>query len=278
MPGLGTLAGMARITRNDLLSFVHAQFARDVLKVAIAGDITPDEAVKAVDAVFGVLPEHAEKKNGQEVVLKYPGKTILLPLDTPQTYMSVGEAGVKRSDKDWHAAVIVNYILGGGSFDSRLMKEIREKRGLTYGVFTSLASMKYAALLQANLSGSNEKVEEALKLLKQEWAKMAKNGPTDQEVQDAKSYLTGSLLLELTSTDDISSTLNSLQRDGLDFDYINQRNATINAVTTADVRRVSERLLKPENLTTALVGHPTNITADMMLDHPVGMTMPQQKQ
>jgi zinc protease len=209
--------------------------------------------------------------------LSYAGKTILLPLDAPQTYISAGEAGIKREDKDWHAAVIMNYILGGSGFDARLMKEIREKRGLTYGIYSDLTSMKHAALLQANMSASNEKVAEALKLLKQEWAKMAKDGPTDQEIQDAKSYLTGSLLLELTSTDDISDALNGFQRDGLDFDYINQRNAEINAVTAGDIRRAAARLLKPENLTVVLVGQPANVTADIMLDHAPGTTVPQQK-
>ncbi len=267
VPGLGTLASMPKITRKDLRNFARAQFAKDVIKVAIAGDITKAEAARAVDDVFGALPATAEKTEGAEVLLQYAGKTILLPLNAPQTYISIGESGIKREDPDWHAAVVMNYIMGGGGFDARLMKEIREKRGLTYGVYTSLNSMKHAALLQASLSVSNEKVEEALSLLRQEWEKMSKHGPTEQEMADAKSYLTGSLLLELTSTDDISDTLNGLQRDGLAADYINQRNTLINAVTMDDVRRVSARLLKSENLTTILVGQPKNVTADIMLDH-----------
>jgi zinc protease len=277
LPGLGTLESMTRIGRKDLLDFVHAQFARDDLKVAIAGDITKDEAIKAVDMVFSTLPAHAAATQTKDAILQYVGRTILLPLDTPQTYISVGESGIKREDKDWHAASIMNYILGGSGFDARLMKEIREKRGLTYGVYSKMTSMKRAALLQVDLSASNEKVAEALKILRHEWAKMAKDGPTPQEVQDAKSYLTGSLPLELTSTDDISETLNSLQRDGLDYNYINQRNAQLNDVSVADIKRVAARLLKPENLTTVLVGQPANITADIMLDHPPGMVAPQQK-
>ncbi|MCE9507006.1 MAG: insulinase family protein [Alphaproteobacteria bacterium] len=277
-PGFGNLDSMQRITRKDLVNFVHAQFARNVLKVALAGDITKEEAAKAVDDIFGALPDKTGEAAGVEAPLNYAGKTILLPLDAPQTYISAGEAGIKRDDKDWHAAVIMNYILGGSGFDARLMKEIREKRGLTYGIYSNLTNMKHADLLQANMSASNEKVAEALKLLKQEWAKMAKDGPTDQEVQDAKSYLTGSLLLELTSTDDISETLNGLQRDGLDFDYINQRNAAINAVSVSDIKRVAAKLLKPENLTVVLVGQPANVTADIMLDHAPGTAVPEKKQ
>ena len=272
-PGFGTLESMTKITRSDLLNFVHAQFAKDALKVAIAGDITKEEAAKTIDAVFGSLSIHWGKTASTKAKLKYVGKTILLPLDTPQTYISVGESGLKREDKDWHAAVILNYILGGG-FDARLMKELRKKRGLTYDVYTSLISMNHAALLKANLSTGNKKVKESLKLLRREWTKMAKKGPTEQEVQDAKSYLTGSLLLQLTSTDNISGTLNGLQRDGTDFNYINQRNSLINAVTVADIKRVADRLLKPENLTIILVGQPEKITADIMLDHPPGMSTP----
>lgn len=271
VPGLGTLASMPKITRKDLLGFVQAQFAKNVLKVAIAGDIGKEDALKTVEAVFGGLPATAEKVESEEALLQYAGKTILLPLDTPQTYISIGESGIRRDDADWHAAVIMNYILGGSGFDARLMKEIREKRGLTYGVYSSLNSMKHAALVQASLSASNEKAEEALAILRQEWKKMAVSGPIAQEIADAKSYLTGSLLLELTSTDDIAETLNGLQRDGLDADYINRRNALINAVTLDDVRRVAARLLKPENLTTILVGQPKNITADIMLDQPPGV-------
>lgn len=278
IPGFGTLESIPKITRKDLMTFVHGQFARDVLAVSVVGDISAEEATQAVDTIFASLPGHAEETNVPEAVLQSVGRTILLPLDTPQTYISVGEAGIKRSDKDWHAASIMNYILGGGSFDARLMQEIRKKRGLTYGVYTKLNSMKHTAVIQADMSASNEKVAEALDVLRQEWARMAKDGPTDQEVMDAKSYLTGSLPLALTSTDDIAEILNDFQREGLDYNYINQHNAELSAVSVADVKRVAAHLLKPENLTVVLVGQPTDVTADIMLDHAPGMAPPAQKQ
>jgi len=237
----------------------------------VAGDISAEEAVAAVDAIFGNLPEKAEAVEGGDAPMNYAGKTVLLPLDTPQTTVIVGETGLHRQDKDWSAAVVMNYILGGSGLESRLMTEIRAKRGLTYGVYTSLNPMKYAALLQANFSSANEKTADALHILKKEWARLAKDGPTPQEVADAKSYLTGSLLLELTSTNDIAGALNGLQRDNLDYNYINRRNAEINAVTAADVQRVAARLLNPENLTFVLVGQPKNVTADIMLDAAPGM-------
>lgn len=151
------------------------------------------------------------------------------------------------------------------------MKEIRVKRGLTYGVYSGLSSMRYANMLHVSMSASNEKVAEALSIMKKEWARLASEGPTPAEVGDAQAYLTGSLLLGLASTDDISSTLNGLQQDHLDTNYINDQPARINAVTPSDVKRVAARLLKADDLTTVLVGKPTGINPDILLDAPPGM-------
>lgn len=273
-PGNGHLDSMSRITRNDLIAYTEDQFARNVLKVSIAGDISKEEAEEALDAIFESLPSTAASFSGDPVELKYPGKTILLPLNTPQTFVIVGEQGLPRTDKDWHAAMVMNYILGGGAFDSRLMKEIREKRGLTYGIYSSVSNMKYVDLIQASMSTSNDKAEEAINILKKEWTQMAETGPTEEEVRDAKDYLTGSLLLELTSTGDISGALNSFQQDGLSHDYINQRNGLIKSISTADVKRAAKRILTIDKLTTILVGQPRNISADVMLDQPPGMREP----
>lgn len=277
-PGSGDLDSMNRITRTDLMNYVEDQFARNVLKVSIAGDISKEEAEAALDTIFGALPEKAAAFSANPVELKYPGKTVLLPLNTPQTFVMAGAPGISHSDKDWHAAMIMNYILGGGSFDSRLMNEIREKRGLTYGVYSSLNSMKYVDLIQASMSTSNDKAEEAVSILKKEWARMAENGPTDDEIKDAKDYLTGSLLLGLTSTDDISGALNGLQQDNFGPDYINQRNDLIKAVSTADVKRIAKKILNTDTLTTILVGQPKNVSADVMLDQPPGMHEPKQEE
>jgi len=273
LPGAGNLESMKLITRNDLIKFTKNQFAQNLLKISIAGDISKVQAIKAVNEIFEKLPKKVKLKETKEAILKYSGKVILLKINTPQTFISLGEQGIKRSDPDWNAAVVMNYILGGGSFDSRLMNEIREKRGLTYGIYSSLSSMKDAALIQASLSTSNKKAFEALKLLKIEWQKMAEHGATKQELKDAKDYITGSLLLALTSTDAISSTLNSLQRHRLDYNYINNRNDKINAITLKDISRVAKKLLKAENLITIMVGKPENIKADITLKSPPNMAI-----
>lgn len=277
LPGAGHLASMASITRQDLLDFVKSQFGRDVLNIALAGDITREQAERLIDQTFGALPEKADIPESRFIMPSYPGKVILLPLDTPQTQISIGETGIMRADKDWPAAVIMNYILGGGSFDARLMREVREKRGLTYGIYSSLQSMKQSALVTVGFATSNEKAKEALDVLRGVWQDMAEKGVTDQEIADAKSYLTGSLMLELTSTADIAGTLNGLQRDGLDANYINRRNQELMAVTAADIKRVATRLLKPNELTFVLVGKPQGIKPDILLDRPPGMKEPPRK-
>lgn len=270
-PGYGDLVSMQTIMRQDLLDYVTAQFGRNVLRISIAGDITKEEAETAIDRIFSDLPEKAEETEAKDITLAYPGKTILLPLDMPQTYIQVAQDGISRKDPDWAAAVVMNYILGGGSFESRLMTEIRVRRGLTYGVYSSLNSMHYTSLLQVAMSSSNENVSEALTILRREWQRMASEGPTPAEVGDAQSYLTGSLLLGLASTDDISGTLNALQQDDLDINYINDQPARINSVTPDDVKRVAARILQADHLTTVLVGKPKDINPDILLDKPPGM-------
>jgi zinc protease len=275
-PGAGHLESMENITRRDLLDFVEAQFARNVLKVAIAGDISKEEAEALVERIFARLPEKADIPATVPAKLQHAGQTILLQIATPQTYISIGGDGISRDDPQWHAAVVMNFILGGGSFDARLMREIREKRGLTYGVYSSINTMKNASLFQVSMSGANEKIEEALDVMRSQFSLMAEKGVTAEELSTAKSYLTGSLLLELTSTSDITETLNALQRDGESPDYINKRNALINAVTAAEAQAVAKRILKPENMTTVLVGKPINIKTDILLDKPPGMKEPQE--
>lgn len=277
LPGYGNLASMQTVTKKDLIQFTKDQFSRDVLQVALAGDITAAEAATLVDKTFGALPAKGSPVDGAKIEPQYAGKTILLPLDTPQTYIALGLPGIPRDDKDWHAAVVMNYILGGGSFDSWLMTEVREKRGLTYGIYSSLQSMLHAAIMQVSLSSSNENVAQALDIIRAELQRMAETGPTENEIKNAKAYLTGSLMLELTSTGDISAVLNGLQRDNMDAEYINRRNDMLNAITLADVRRVAKRLLKTDTLTTVLVGKPDNVKADIMLDKPPGMALGTQK-
>lgn len=272
LPGQGTLESLEKISRDDLQNFTKSQFVKQGLKVAIAGDITAEEAKALVSRIFDELPDDSpETPPKKDVQFQNLGKTFLYHFSNPQTHIIAGHKGIAVTDEDWPAAQLINYSLGGGGFDSRLMEEIREKRGLTYGVSSYLASMKRAPMIQVSLSTSSENAAESHSILKQEWARMATTGPTEAELENAKSYLTGSLLLNLTSTNSIAGALNGLQQHGFDADYINRRNERLNAVTMDQARVVAGRLLDPDQLMTITVGEPAGLEPDQHLESIPGM-------
>ncbi len=270
-PGAGTLGSIARITRRDLVDFVKTQFARNLLHVVVVGDMDAAETKAMLDKVFGALPATGEVPAGAQAVLGHAGKTILLPIDTPQTYIAIAQPGIARTDKDWYTAQVMSYILGGGGFSSRLMHEVREKRGLTYGVYSSLLTQDYAQVLQTTLSVGNAKTQEALDAIRSEYARLAKDGVTSQELADAKSYLIGAMPLELTTTSDIADTLLGLRLIGLKPDELDQRADRLRKVSARDVRAMAQRLLDPAQITTILVGQPEGINVDIMLDRAPGL-------
>ncbi|MBP2298225.1 M16 family metallopeptidase [Azospirillum picis] len=262
----GTLESLPRIVPDDLRGFVKRQFGRERLVVAAAGDISPDDLGKALDTVFGGLPAKVEVPQVPDATMAGLGQTILIQRPTAQTVMLMGQPGVKRDDPDWYTATVMNYVLGGGGFGSRLMEEVREKRGLSYGVYSYLIPMDHSAMVLAGGSTVNAKAGQALDIMRQEWARMASDGVSEQELADAKTYLTGSFPLQLGSTSAIARVLLQVKRDNLGIDYLNQRDRYINAVTQADVKRVAQRLLDPAKLLTVLVGKPAGVTPTQTID------------
>lgn len=258
----GTAETLAAITRDDMVAFARTRMARDGLKVAVSGDISAAELGPLLDNLFGTLPAKGELSPVADVTPSAPGKTVLVPRPIPQTVMILAQPGIERADPDWYTASILNYVLGGGGFSSRLLDEVREKRGLTYGIGSSLQSYDHANLITVNGSTVNNKAAEAISVTKQIWGDVAKNGITQNELHDAQTYLTGSFPLQLTNNGAIAGLLLQIQRDNLGIDYLNKRNSLLNAVTLADVRRVAARLLDPAKLTTILVGQPAGITPD----------------
>lgn len=266
-PQRGTAQTLAAITRDDLVNFARTRLGRQGLRVAVSGDISAAELAPLLDRLFGDLPAKADLTPVADTVAApgAAGKIIAVPRPIPQTVMQLAHAGLDRQDPDWYAATILNYVLGGGGFSSRLMEEVREKRGLTYGIGSNLASFDHANLISVNGSTSNDKAAEALSVTKQIWGDVAKNGITEAELRDAQTYLTGSFPLQFTNNGAIAGLLLQVQRDELGIEYLNKRNDLLNAVTLADVKRVAARLLDPAKLTTILVGNPTGITPDRSL-------------
>ena len=251
----GSVESVGGITVEDLRAWLKSRLARDRLLISASGDITPADLGKAMDALFGDLP----KTTGLDVKVpevKAPakGQTIRVDKDLPQSIVLIAEQGLKRNDPDWYIAQVTDYIFGGGSFASRLMNEVREKRGLAYSVSTSLAPYDAGALMFASVGTRADQADTSLGIIRDEWKKMRDEGPTQKEVDDAKQYLTGAWPLRFTSTGSIADILLAVQRDNLGLDYIDKRNSMVEAVTLEDAKRVSKRLYDPDGLTVVIVG------------------------
>jgi zinc protease len=256
----GTLDSVPKITTADLKSYLKAVFTRETLKIGVVGDIDSASAGRLIDRAFAPLPAKGELAPVADVKLAGLGRHIVIDLDVPQTVVQFGGPGVKRDDPDFMPAYVMSHILGGGAFSSRLYREVREKRGLAYGVSSSLVWLYHSAVLIGGTATRNSATKETIDVIEGEVARMAKDGPTEDELAKAKTYLKGSFALGLDTSTKISNQLVSMQLDDLDIDYFERRPALIDAVTLADTKRVAKRLLD-RGLLMAVVGRPQGVTA-----------------
>ncbi len=257
----GTLDSIAGLTRDDIIAAKDAVLARDRVSVAAVGDITAEELGLLLDSVLGDLPEKGAAMPGR-AELGLTGGVTVVNFETPQSVVTFGGVGIKRDDPDFFAAYVLNHILGGQGFAARLMTEVREKRGLTYGVGTYLVPMDLAETWQGSFSSANEKVAEAIAVIRAVWADVAANGVTQEELDAAKTYLTGSFPLRFDGNGRIANILVGMMSEGLPASYVNDRNGYIEAVTLDDVKRVAERLMKPDGLRFVVVGKPVGLDID----------------
>ncbi len=255
----GTLSSLPRITSDDLRAFKNNYLTKDRLIVAAAGDINPQTFAAMIDKVFGDLPAKGPAVEIKDFTVANAGKTFLYDRDIPQTFIEIMMPSFDNKDKDFLALKLVNYIYGGAGFGSRLMETVREKGGLTYGIYSSLQDYRHGDLLSVSTSTKNESAAEMLSLIQTEMTKLQNTPVNAKELKDAKSYLTGSMPLALTSTDEIADMILSLQFQDLPIDYLDHYADYINAVTSADIQRVAKRVLNPASMVIALVGKPTKI-------------------
>lgn len=256
----GTLESVAGLTRDDLIAAKNAVMARDRLFVSAVGDITPSELGALLDGLLGDLPAvGADMPVRAQYQLR--GGITVVPFDTPQSVVTFGHEGIKRDDDDFFAAYLMNTILGGSGRQSRLMEEVREKRGLTYGVYSYLAPMDFGELYMGRVASANERVAEAIDVIRNEWVKMAEHGVTAEELDGAKTYLTGAYPLRFDGNGTIANIMVGMQMQGLPIDYIATRNDKVNAVTLDDIDRIIKRLVRPEDLHFVVVGQPVGLDA-----------------
>jgi zinc protease len=258
-PSDGTAESLAAITADDLRGFVKKYLARDVLYISVVGDITAAELAGRLDTVFGKLPAKAEPFTVAETAPKGAGSQIVIERNIPQSVVMFGQKGLKRDDPDWYAAYVMNRILGGGGFYSRLTEEVREKRGLAYSVYSYLNPYDRAAMIMGGTATQNARVAESLRIIKAEWKRMADQGVTEKELAATKTYINGSFPLRLDSSRRIAGMLTSIQVQDLGIDYIQRRPELIDKVTVADIRRVAKRLLDSEKLLVVVVGKPAGL-------------------
>ena len=256
----GTLESVPRITAADLHDYVHRVFARNGLTITVVGDVDAKTAGELIDRAFGSLPQNNQLKPVPETSPRGLGRRIVISIDVPQSVVAFGGQGVARSDPDFMAAYIVNHILGGGTFSSRLYQEVREKRGLAYGVSDSLVWFRRAAVTIGGTATRADRTGDALQIIEREVKRMADEGPTAKEMADAKSYLKGAYALALDSSTKIAAQLTEIQLDNLGIDYIQRRGGLIDAVTIEDARRVAKRLYGGGLLVT-IAGKPKGLTS-----------------
>jgi zinc protease len=258
-PRRGTPESIARIGADDMRALVKSRFARSTMLIGVVGDVTPTALKPLLDRTFGDLPAQSTAPAVPETTVAAAHPLLLARLPVPQSVVTFGDAGIKRDDPDWYAAYVVNHILGGGGFSSRLTQEVRVKRGLAYSVYSALDPLRRAGLIIGSLATENAHVAEAIDIVRAQWRRMRDDGPTAEELADAKTYLTGSYPLSLDSTGAIAATLVGIQRDGLGIDYLDRRNGLIDAVTLDDARRVARRLFDPAKLSFVVVGSPEKL-------------------
>ena len=256
----GTLETMARVTADDLRGYVRRVFARNDLKVSIVGDIDAKTAGELIDRAFEALPAKNDLKPVADATPAGLGRRIVIDVDVPQAVVTFGGPGVARNDPQFMAAYIVNHILGGGSFSSRLYREVREKRGLAYGVSNSLVWFRHAAVVLGGTATRADATADALAVIEKETKRMAETGPTAEELAAAKSYLKGSYALGLDTSGKIAAQLTQIQIDNLGIDYIQRRSSLIDAVTIEDAKKAARRLYGSGMLVT-VAGRPKGLTS-----------------
>ncbi|MEN8891432.1 M16 family metallopeptidase [Planktotalea arctica] len=257
-PSSGTPESVAALTREDMFAAHRASMAKDRVFISAVGDITAEELGAMMDSLLADLPDTGAPMPSRVEVALEPGVTVV-PFETPQSVALFGHRGIKRHDPDFFAAFVASTILGGGGFESRLMQEVRDKRGLTYGIYSYLATQDHAEMVVGQVASANDRIGDAIDVIKAEWARIARDGVTQAELDHSKTYLTGAYPLRFDGNGPIANILVGMQMEGLSTDYINTRNDKVMAVTLDEINRVIKEVYLPDALHFTVVGLPEGL-------------------
>jgi zinc protease len=256
LPVRGDLNSVPLITRGDLIEMRSASLTRDGLKISVVGAIDAVTLAHHLDEVFGPLPKKGELKPVPTVDFTGQGMRHVAKIDIPQSTIRFGRQGLARKDPDFIAATVVNHILGGGIFSARLFREVREKRGLAYSVYSQVVTYDHSAMLMGGTSTKNERAAESMSVIESEIQNLSEQGPTDEELDKAKKYLIGSYALRFDTSTKIASQLTHLQSEGFGVEYLDERNELIAKVTMEDAKRAAKRLFGDASLLVSVSGQP----------------------
>ncbi len=254
----GTLESVAALTRDDIIAAHQSVMAKDRVYISAVGDISEAELSALIDTLLAGLPETGAAMPERAELGMEPG-VFVTEYETPQSVAVFGHSGIKRFDPDFFPAFIASNIFGGSGLNSRLMEEVREKRGLTYGISTYLSTRDYAETIVGGFSSANDRIAEAIDVVKAEWTKFADEGVSQEELDRAKTYLTGAYALRFDGNGRIANMFVGMQMDDLPVSYIATRNDKINAVTLEEINRVIKRLYRTDALHFTVVGQPTGL-------------------
>jgi zinc protease len=256
LPVRGDLDVLPRLVRGDLTDLRAKSFARDNLKIAVVGAIDAVSLARRLDEVFGALPASGHVAPVPDAAFSGEGKRVIVDIDVPQSTIRFGRQGLARTDPDFLAATVVNHVLGGGVFSARLFREVREKRGLAYSVYSQLVTYDHGAMLYGGTSTKNERAAESMAVIEAEIKSLAEVGPSEAELEKAKKYLIGSYALRFDTSTKIAAQLLHLQTDGYGVEYLDERNRLIAAVGMDDAKRAAKRLFGDASLLVTVAGRP----------------------
>ena len=257
----GTPETVAALTVDDLRAAHARALTRNRVKVGVTGNISAEDLGPLLDRLLGDLPE-SNLEPMEQIETALDGGITVVDFPSPQSVVLFGQEGIAFEDPDYIPAFILNHILGGSGFSSRLMQEVRENRGLTYGIGTFLSPRDLTAQMLGQFSSSNDKAAEAIEIVRAEWGRIASEGVSEEELEAAKTFLTGAYPLRFDGNSRIAGILTSMQTGDLPIDYIETRNDKVNAVTLEDIKRVADRILDPEALHFVVVGQPENLETE----------------
>jgi len=261
-PSRGTPESVAALTAEDLRSYVGERVARDRLTVGVVGAISAEELGPLLDEIFGGLPAESAPFSIPDVRPADGGVLETVALPVPQASIMLAQPGPLRDDPDYYALNVVNTVLGGASFVSRLFGEVRTERGLAYSVWSSLAPLEHAGVWYAGSGTQTARVGEAVAVMRDVWQRMREEGPTPEELELAVAYLVGSFALNLTSSEDIASILVAVQEEGLGIDYLAERRGYYESLSLEEVRAAAAKWLQPEALTVVVAGEASAALAE----------------